>query len=276
MERASHHVHDRLMKPTFIVACIAAAAALITSEPARAEQHTYTYTVAHPSYGEIGTYTDVISEADGVTRIDSRLRVAVQVLGIVLYREEGDRSEIWHGGQLVSFESVSNKNGERIEVRGKAEKDGFVITSPSGTTIAPVNVEPSDPWAIKQLGAAVMVSTKSGKIQDVNVTGGEASTVSVEGKPVLAHHFHVEAGMNEDRWEVWFDKEGVPVKFQSVESGEQIDFILGAPSGQTAAASAGAPGPAAHAVADNMNNSDIGSDGAPSDMWNARTSAPAR
>lgn len=239
---------------------------------------TYTYTVHHPSYGDIGTYTDIVSESDGVTRIDSQLRVAITMLGVVLYREEGDRSEIWRGNRLVSFQSVSNRNGERIEVRGNAGKDGFVVTSPTGTAVAPANVKPSNPWAIKELGAAVMVSTKSGKIWDVDVSGGEEATVSVDGKPVSARHYHVVAGMQEDKWEVWFDRAGVPVRFQSIESGEPIDFILASPGGNAAAAEPAPPG--AHAALDGVNTSDVGSDAAgdaaPADMWNARTSAPAR
>jgi len=246
--------------------------------PASASE-TYTYTVHHPSYGDIGTYTDIVSESDGVTQIDSRLRVAVTMLGVVVYREDGDRSEIWRDNRLVSFQSVSNRNGERIEVRGKAEKDGFVVTTPAGTFVAPANVKPSDPWAIKKLGAAVMVSTKSGKIWDVDVSGGEEATVSAEGKAVATRHFHVAAGSDEDKWEVWFDRGGVPVRFQSVESGEPIDFILASPPGEGTAAADPSP-PEAHAALDAVNAADDGGDAAgdaaPRDLWNARTSAPVR
>ena len=235
---------------------------------------TYTYTVHHPSYGDIGTYTDIVSESDGVTRIDSRLRVAVTMLGVVVYREDGDRSEIWRDNRLVSFQSVSNRNGKRIEVRGSAEKDGFVVTTPAGTFVAPANVKPSDPWAIKELGAAVMVSTKSGKIWDVAVSGGEEATVSAEGKAVETHHFHVVAGSDEDKWEVWFDRAGVPVRFQSIESGELIDFILASPPGASTAAAEPAPAEA-HAALDAVNAETAG-DAAGGDLWNARTSAPSR
>ncbi|MEJ0068778.1 MAG: hypothetical protein WDO24_08700 [Pseudomonadota bacterium] len=54
---------------------------------------TYAYKVRHPFYGEIGSYTDKVDRTAGLWHIEGQLRVMVRILGIVLFREEADRSE---------------------------------------------------------------------------------------------------------------------------------------------------------------------------------------
>lgn len=224
-----------------VLAGLAGIAALIAGAQADAAQ-IYTYKVDHPAYGEIGTYTSIISEENGTTRILSQVRVAVSILGIVMYRENADRTEIFRDGRLVGFESMTDKNGEPFEVRGEAERDRFVITSPAGTVSAPADVAPSDPWAIRHLGPGTMISTKSGAIHAVDVTGGEPAAVTVRGISVATRHFHVQTAANDDAWEVWLDAKGVPVKFRSIESGTPVDFVLiDAPAFHAAAPEGAAP-----------------------------------
>lgn len=215
------------MNAKFIFTCMAFLATLAASETAHAGQQTYSYTVEHPSYGQIGTYTNTVHDADGIIQMDSQLRVEVQVLGIVVFQEDADRSEIWRANRLLSFRSVSHKDGERLEVSGEATDKGFVVTSPSGKILTTANIAPSDPWAIKGLGAAVVVSTESGKIDNIEVSGGEASTVVVQGLSKPVQHFRVETNLQKYKWDVWFDGHGVPIKFRSLESGTLIDFVLG-------------------------------------------------
>ncbi|MFZ0695306.1 MAG: DUF6134 family protein [Alphaproteobacteria bacterium] len=215
------------MNAKFFLPCMAFIGALAMSGMAHAGQQTYSYTVEHPFYGEIGTFINTVHDADGLVQMDSQLRVEIRVLGIAVFQQDADRSEVWRGNQLISFRSVSHKNGERLEVSGEATDKGFVVTSPSGKTLSTANVAPSDPWAIRGLGAAVVVSTESGKIEDIEVSGGEASTVQVQGLSTPVHHFHVRTDTEKDKWEVWLDEHGVPIKFRSIESDTPIDFVLG-------------------------------------------------
>ena len=118
------------MNANLILTCVAFIGALAMGETAHAGQQTYNYTVEHPFYGEIGTYTNTVHDADGLIQMDSQLRVEVQVLGLVVFQEDADRSEIWRGNRLLSFRSVSHKDGKRLEISGEATDKGFVVTSP--------------------------------------------------------------------------------------------------------------------------------------------------
>jgi hypothetical protein len=68
-----------------------------------------------------------------------------------------------------------------------------------------------------------MVFTDTGEIINVQVSGGDHGTVSVNGDSVSARHFIIE-GVT--RREVWLDNQGIPVKFRVVENGTPIDFVL--------------------------------------------------
>jgi uncharacterized protein DUF6134 len=197
--------------------------ALVTgAAPATAAQ-TYSYVVQHPTYGEIGTYTDTIEKNGETLRIDTKLRVAVKILGIVVHREEADRSELWRGNRLVSFHGVTTTNGKPFEVRGEAGDNGFVITSPSGTAVAPASVYTSSPWSTRLPNTGVMMSTKTGRVEAVQMLGSEQTLVPVLGSEVPARHFQIYTDKHQD---VWLDRSGVPVRFRTEVAGTPIDFVL--------------------------------------------------
>jgi len=196
---------------------------MAAAAPALAGQQVYTYTVVHPVYGEIGTFTDTIDRSAEATRIDSRLRIAVKLLGVTAYREESDATEILQGDHLVSLESVTNKDGRHLEVHGAAHGDQFMVNCTIGDFAGPGTTSPSDPWLLRHTGDEVVVSTSTGKIVHVQVSGGNHEVISVNGASVSARHFVVNG---DKRQEVWLDNGEVPVMFRTVEDGTPIDFVL--------------------------------------------------
>lgn len=194
-----------------------------TPAPATAGQMVYTYTVRHPLYGEIGTFTDTIGRTPDAMHIDGRLRIAVKFLGIVVYRQDSDITAVMRDDRLVSLQSITNKEGEFLEVRGEAQGDQFVVNATGGSFAGPATSLPSDPFVLKGTGEGSMIFTDTGQIIDVQVSGGDHSTVRVNGNPVSARRFVVE-GVT--RREVWLDSQGIPVKFRVVEGGTPIDFVL--------------------------------------------------
>jgi hypothetical protein len=199
--------------------------------PALAGQQVYTYSVVHPIYGEIGTFTDTIDRNPDAMRIDARLRVVVKILGIVAYREEADTTEVLRGNRLISLQSVTDKDGRHLEVHGEAKGDKFLVNATAGSYAAPATIAPSDPWFLKRTGDGLVVSTSTGKMIHVQVSGGEYDTISMSGASVTARHYVVNG---DKRQEVWLDDREIPIKFRSVENGTPIDFVL-----QNATAAAG-------------------------------------
>jgi len=191
--------------------------------PALAEQQVYVYSVMHPIYGEIGTLTDTIDRSPEATQSDWRLRVAVTLLGIVVYRQESDTIEIMRGNRLVSLQSVTEKEGRRFEVQGVAQGDQFVVNAVAGSFAGPATIAPSDPWVLKRIGEETVIYMDTGRIINVHISGGDYDTVSVNGASVSARHFVV---TGDKQQEVWLDNRKIPVMFRTVENGTPIDFVL--------------------------------------------------
>jgi hypothetical protein len=194
---------------------------MLGAAPVRAAE-TYTYTVRHPFYGEIGSYRDTVDRDGATTRIDSVLHIVVRFLGIVLHREDAHSTQILQDGRLVRFDGVTTTNGSVAEVHGTAEPDGFHITRPSGSATAPRDVIPSSPWFAKA-GLGVMMSTKTGKVDPVHGTDGGPAVVTIEGRAVPVRRFEI---VSDKRQEVWLTASGVPVRFRSYESDAAVDFEL--------------------------------------------------
>ena len=225
---------DERGRPTTRAAVIAGAvglSVLASTAPALAGQQVYTYLVVHPIYGEIGTFTHAIDRNQEATRIDAHLRIAVTLLGVVAYREESDTTEVMRGNRLVSLQSVTDKDGRHLEVHGEAQGDQFVVNTTTGSYAGPATMLPSDPWLVKRTGDEIVVSTSTGRMVNVRVSGGNYDTVPMNGASVTARHFVVNG---DKRQEVWLDNREIPIMFRTVENGTPIDFVL-----QNATASAG-------------------------------------
>jgi hypothetical protein len=212
---------------------------LTAAVPASALERTYSYDVVHSSYGNIGTFTETIDRSGGTTRIDTHVRIAVKILGIVAHRKESERTEMFRGDRLVSLHGVTVTNGTRLDVRGEAKGDRFVVTTPAGVVEAPGDVAPSDPWVLGNRGVATVVSLETGRIVPTRITGGQPETVSLQGTAVATRHFTARGEQQpEMQHEIWLNDRDVPVKFRVVDGGATIDFILASPLQDAAAAEA--------------------------------------
>lgn len=206
-----------------------AVAVLAVPARAAAEPETFVYAVTHPRYGDIGTYQRVIDRQGGVTRARSRLTIAVKIMGMVVHRERDDQNETWRDGRLVSFNSVSDTAGKHLAVSGEASGGRFLINTPTGVVTAPADVSAADPLGLEHVGRGPVVLIKSGRVEQVNVVGGQAERIALGRASVETRHFIANTAAQPDKWEVWVDREGVPVKFRSREGGALVDFTLVSP-----------------------------------------------
>src|SRR5579859_704159 len=199
---------------------------LVTCTSATAAQQSYVYAIIHPVYGEIGTFTRTTHQVANTTTINSQLRVAIKLLGAVVYREDADGAETLRDNRLVSFQNITQTNGTRMEVRGESHGNTFVVSSPSGTVTAPADVAPSDPWFVRPTGPRDMVSTKTGKVVHARVSDGARTTISFNGVSIPARHFTI---VSDNRQDVWLDSHDVPIMFRTEVDGTPIDFFLRSP-----------------------------------------------
>jgi hypothetical protein len=215
------------MKVTSIRPWTAVIAALaLAPVAAHAASRSYVYTVRHAKYGVIGVYSRAIDDSGGETRARSHLQIQVKIMGITMHREVADQSETWRDGRLMTFQSDTLLNGKDMKVSGQAQGGGFAVTSAAGIVMAPPDVAASDPWSFSHTGHGTVVSLRSGKLDQVDITGGEPDRVVVNGVPVIARHFRVSTATQPNKWEAWLEADGLPVKFRSFDHGAAVDFTL--------------------------------------------------
>jgi hypothetical protein len=204
-----------------VVGCFAAGALA----PARAEAPLkLTYDVNHSMFGHIGTYTNtILPTADGTT-VETQTNFLVKFLGLRVYSEQAQRTEEWQGNRLVSYQSVTDKNGNQpLVVKGVARGNSFVITSPDGTITAPANVRPANPWSAVFLGSNTMMRPDTGVLERVRVASLGPATVALNGRTIPTQSYEVDGSK---KYVVYLDGRGVPVEFVIDDSSGHVTFKL--------------------------------------------------
>ena len=205
-------------------ALIIAMALGISGARAGAPSGTYEYAVHHPSYGDIGTFTNIVTHKGGdEVVVDTKVRIAVKILFIVAHREEADRREVWRNGRLMAYDSVTRKNGTVVTVKGRSLGATFIIDGAEGRVEAPAAVHPSNPWSIGITDKKLLLATASGKLLRVKAAAAGEVSIEIGAKQVKARRFLVTGDMELD---LWYDASGVIVKFTYVDDGEPVEFIL--------------------------------------------------
>jgi hypothetical protein len=191
---------------------------------AAAATQVLTYVVEHPKYGNIGTYTNTVTQNGDNADVRTELHIAVKMIGIPLFHQDATRDERWQSQRLVSFRSQTDDNGTNIAVNGKADGKSFDInSSTNGTLTAPQQVHPSNPWAPFVLQTNTMMSTKTGKLSPVVVKDTGEVTATFDGRQMRVHQWFVDDDKHQI---VWIDEKGVVVAFQTEEQGAAINFVL--------------------------------------------------
>jgi Domain of unknown function (DUF6134) len=216
------HLGRRLSSAVFGVVAAAAVAAWPCGASAQTVRD-MVYKVVHATYGDIGTYANQVITSGDTTTVKTTVHLAVKVLGIVMHRENDERTEQWRNHRLVAFHSVTDKNGTTVVVDGRADGDKFLITSPRGTFTAPATVQPANPWSLACLRSTTMMRVDTGKVEPVRVLGGQAATVNVDGTSVATREYQIDSGQ---KYRIWFNQQGIPVKFTVDDDSGKVTFSL--------------------------------------------------
>src|SRR5579862_2431203 len=153
--------------------------------------HELVYDVKHSVFGDIGTYSNLIETSGTTITIKTTAHFLVKALGVGLHREDAQRVEQWQGDRLVFFHGVTVKNGDTTEIKGEAKDGKFVIVSPAGTITAPASVKPANPWSTRSLESTSMMRVDTGKVENVKISGGSETNVSVDGASTTAKEYDI-------------------------------------------------------------------------------------
>jgi hypothetical protein len=214
-----------------VVAVLAACGFLSLAVPAPAQTgstpQVFDYRVTHAIYGEIGTYRNTIERDGDRTTVQTRIQLRVRILGILLHREDAERTERWQGDRLVGFDGRTTVNGESTAISGTSSADGFALTSPEGTVVASATIRPSNPWSAGFLGADTMFKTDTGTVEAVRIGAPHRALTIIDAMTIPTREYAITA---DPSYRVWLDDHDVPVKFTVADESGLVTFTLTSPT----------------------------------------------
>jgi hypothetical protein len=211
-------------KSFLVIAGLLAAMLADDGAAVSAGTHVLRYRVKHSTYGDIGTYSNTVEQTGDTTTVQTEAHFKVSLLGIVLHREDAQRTERWREGRLVYFHGVTTTNGQKLELQGEARGDAFIIESPHGMVSAPADVHPANPWSANFLGSDTMMRVDTGVIEPVRVSGGAPETVTIDGATLPTREYEIDG---KSHYKIWLsDAEQVPVMFSVDDNSGKVTFTL--------------------------------------------------
>jgi len=197
----------------------------VSGRPAAADAaRQLVYQVKHSVFGDIGTYTNSIETSGTMTTVKTAAHFMVKALGVGLHSEEAQRVEQFQGDRLTFFHGVTVKNGDKIEIKGQASGNNFVIDSPTGTITAPASVKPANPWSPLSIDSTTMMRVDTGKVENVKVSAGRETNISVDGATTTAKEYDITGPTN--NYKIWFDQHDIPVMFEVDDDSGKVTFTL--------------------------------------------------
>lgn len=218
----------RILFPSGLSGAVAICMIIMAGATEAASQQRYTYQVHDSIFGTIGYYSNTLEKNGDETTVTTEAHIKASVLGITLYRQEASRTERLVGDRLVYFHGVTTENGHPFEVNGRAEADHFIVTSPSGRFTAPSTIRSVNPWSWVTGPAVgdVVLMPDTGLVEKVHVSGGEETSIEVDGASMRVRRSQIETENGTERYDIWTDDYGKPVKFDIQDSQSTVTFML--------------------------------------------------
>ena len=196
------------------------------SSVAAASERQFSYRVQMAPYGAIGIYRSAVQRDGNETTITTEAHIRISLIGIVLYRMDISRVERRISDRLVYFHGLTTENGKLIKVDGRAAGEHFIITSPTGSVTAPGTIRTSDPWSVGTLGPSIVFMPDSGSVTGVRTSGGEQTSITVDGAAVRVRCYQVNTNDGREQYEVWMDDQRTPVMFNITDRQGTTTFTL--------------------------------------------------
>ncbi|MEX1148365.1 MAG: DUF6134 family protein, partial [Sphingomonadales bacterium] len=185
---------------------------------------TYEYTVHHARAGRVGTYSNTVTINGSETIVETDVNLRAKILFMTVAREQAERRQVWRDGRLVEFESVTRDKGDDRVTTGRAKGDSFVIEGGRGEQfVAPANVFPTNPWTMHILRAGTLMGEKNGTLHPIREIRMGTETIEFDSDVVETRYFKVSGDREK---ELWYDENGVPVRFTIMHGGDLVTFTL--------------------------------------------------
>jgi Family of unknown function (DUF6134) len=166
---------------------------------------------AYRGKGKIGVHTvSIVPDGAGLT-VTTHIAMDVSLAFIKLFEFKHDAVERWKDGRLVSIESSTNDDGDKIKVSGAATPQGFRVVGPSGPAIAPAETLTSNSlWNPAFVNQHVAINVQHGGVIGMSVHPLGSDSVKATGGMRVAAKYQLITPYLDGL--LWYDDAGQWVK----------------------------------------------------------------
>jgi hypothetical protein len=172
--------------------------------------------------------------------VRSRMRLAVEMLFITVYRLDYLSVARWQVGRMAGLNVTVDDNGTPFSLSAASPEDGKALQVQAGENsyVARQPLYPTNHWNPGVLGQTQVLNTLTGRLNTVRIEKRGRETVPTELGPVTATHF---AYTGDLLTEVWYDDAGrwVKMRFKGAD-GSNIEYRCRRCQGATAIGAADA------------------------------------
>lgn len=209
-------------------ACLVLGVAGLASATAQAGEISGTYTFEVLRNGEpVGEHAFSFSHNAGRVEIEETSAFEVMLAFIPVYTLTHQHHEIWQDGHLLQATSVTDKNGEKIDLTLEAEKGGLRRTINGKTDWLGPEVTPLAVWNQDILEGTKFVSVAEDKLIDATFEHVGSETLEIAGEPVPLEHYKL--GGDEPR-DVWYDPAGHVARVRLDRGSSVMEYVRNEPT----------------------------------------------
>ena len=186
---------------------------LLQALPAAALERTehLNFRVHHQLFGDIGTISETIVTDGSSTRVTADLDIAVTVFSVRIHSVHGRWNEVWQNGYLQQYAATTFTDDATEVTAGQRVGEAFVISAAGKQTLAPVDVQPVNPWSVRFVRASILMSPETGRVFSAVVSDLGVNKLRLGDAVVAAHHYVV---TGERLNHLYFDENGQLVQCQ--------------------------------------------------------------
>lgn len=195
-------------------------AALLKSVPSARE-------IAFDAFADgskIGTHRVRFTQNGPQLIVETSIDFSASLLLVPVYRYTHRGREVWEGGRLLSVETQTDDDGEKLAVSATAQGNRFDVKGKSFAGLSTGTIAPTSYWAYTNLKVSEWMDTQTGKIVPMRLTPIGKEQIKVRGSQISARHYELDLGG--DKVGLWYDELNRWVKIRFVYNGRTIHYEL--------------------------------------------------
>ncbi len=179
----------------------------------------------------------------GSQTVTTDVDIALQKLGVTVYRYRHHATEVWQDGQLQKLDTITDDNGVSYTVAGRRTTRGLEVERTASGLVAPAAVPeqglqrpevsretfapdtlPTSLWSVEGVRRSVVLNSQYGKLSHIKVETVGREPVRLQSGEKSATRYRVTGDL---QMELWFDDDGrwLKANFRAPD-GSIVEYVL--------------------------------------------------